>query len=31
MENLEKISKDIRNDIVDMIYSAGSGLSLIHI
>lgn len=25
MENLEKISKDIRNDIVDMIYSAGSG------
>lgn len=25
MEDLEKISKDIRNDIVDMIYSAGSG------
>ena len=25
MEELEKISKDIRNDIVDMIYSAGSG------
>ena len=25
MENLEKISKNIRNDIVDMIYSAGSG------
>lgn len=25
MEYLEKISKDIRNDIVDMIYSAGSG------
>lgn len=25
MENLEKISKDIRNDIVDMIYCAGSG------
>lgn len=25
MEDLEKISKNIRNDIVDMIYSAGSG------
>lgn len=25
MEDLERISKDIRNDIVDMIYSAGSG------
>ena len=25
MKDLEKISKDIRNDIVDMIYSAGSG------
>ena len=25
MEDLEKISKDIRNDIGDMIYSAGSG------
>ena len=25
MQDLEKISKDIRNDIVDMIYSAGSG------
>ena len=25
MENLEKVAKSIRKDIIDMIYTAGSG------